>query len=270
MGINHIGYNLPVMDIRANVYSPLQNTAVWFAAWLHGQESTDGLVDALHSLGGRHSLVDGRGIPDLLRSLRDVAEHATTAAGDGEPVLRLVLSGPGDPPSLRAGSEAAQAAAMNGRGAIVVRDLDPLTSHVLVPSEGEAGTEWEWFVETAALPAPAYLSPGDADRLLTEATRQAASLIEAAGYRSSPLRNPRLTVGTLADFYDAPGLPGSVPPRAAKLFARADRVAAIIETVKERVGDHSLDHHLLSLTRHIRQARMAGVSYAVREFGRLT
>lgn len=257
------------MDIRANVYSPLQNTAVWFAAWLYGQEPTDELIEALKALGGTHSLIDGRGVTDLLRNLRDAADHAVTEPSDGEPVLRLILGGPGDPPALRAGSESAAATAAHGLEAIAIRDLDPMTTHVLVPETTPAGTRWDWFVETDPLPAPAYLSPGDADLLLSQATEQAARLIEAAGYRSSDLHNPRLTVGTLSDFYDAPGLPGSVPPRSAKLFARADRVAAIIEAVKDRVGDHSLDHHLLMLTRHIRQARMAGVSYAVRELGRL-
>lgn len=254
------------MDIRANVYSPLQNTAVWLAAWLHGLESTDELVGALQALGGRHTLVDGRGIPELLRSTREITEQALTV-GD-EPAMRLILSGPGEAPGLRASTEAARAAAANGMGAIILRDADPLTTHVLVPSAGEHGTEWEWFVETWPLPAPAYLSPGDADLLLAEATNKAATLIEGSGYRTAALNNPRLTVGTLADFYDTPGLPGSTPPRAAKLFARADRVAAIIETVTERMSDHSMDPHLLGLWRHIRQARMAGVSYAVREFGR--
>jgi len=61
-----------------------------------------------------------------------------------------------------------------------------------------------------------------------------------------------------------------VPGRAAKLFARADRVGAIIETVTRRMNDHRIDPQLLGLWRHIRAARMAGVAYAVREFGRLT
>jgi len=255
------------MDIRANVYSPLQNTAVWFAAWLHGLESTDELVEALSALGGRHTLIDGRGLPELLRALRDVGEHGTV--NDGESVLRLILSGPGEAPGLPAGSESAQAAMANGMGAIVLQDADPMTSHILVPSSDVLGTAWEWFVETSPLPAPAYLSPGDADRLLTEATNDAARIIEASGYRTDALPNPRLTVGALSDFYDTPGLPGSTPPRAAKLFARADGVAAIIETVTERMRDHSLDPQLLGLWRHIRHARMAGVSYAVREFGRV-
>ena len=42
------------MHIRAGVYSPLQNTAVWLAAWLYGAESTDETAAALTDLGGRH------------------------------------------------------------------------------------------------------------------------------------------------------------------------------------------------------------------------
>lgn len=256
------------MDIRAQVWSPLQNAAVWLGAWLHGLEPTDNLVDALHSLGGRATLVDGRPALELLRDLRQVTSDAVATAD--EPVLRLVLSGPGEPPALRAGTDAARAASTNGAGAIVIRDNDPLISHILVPTLLDGGTEWEWFTETSPLPAPAWLSPGEADQLLTRATDEAARLVEASGYRTDALNSPRLTVGTLADFYDTPGLPGSVPPRAAKLFARADRVAAIVETVTGRLADHRIDPQLLGLWRHIRAARMAGVAYAVREFGRLT
>ena len=129
-------------------------------------------------------------------------------------------------------------------------------------------TRWTVIEETDPLPSPAWLSPGEADALLSTATNESASLIEATGYRSDALPNPRLTVGTLSDFYDTPGLPSAVPGRAAKLFARADRVAAIIETVTDRVQDHSLDPQLLRLWRHIRQARMAGVAYALSEFAR--
>lgn len=251
------------MDMRAEVWSPMQNTAVWMGAWLHNMEPADNLVDALRDLGGAHSLVDGRPLADLLAGLR-----AVTDVSIEEPVLRLILSGPGEPPALPAGTQAAQAVTNNGVGALVIKDRDLITSHVLVPDVGNGATEWEWFTLTDPLPAPAWLSPGEADHLLTEATNEAAALIEATGYRTDALNNPRLTVGTLSDFYDMPGLPGAVPARAAKLFARADRVAAIVETVTNRIGDHSLDPQLLKLWRHIRAARMAGVAYAVREFSR--
>jgi len=46
------------------------------------------------------------------------------------------------------------------------------------------------------------------------------------------------------------------------------RGAAIIETVTDRINDHSLDPELLRLWRHIRQARMTGVAYSAAEFAR--
>lgn len=244
------------MDIRSQVWSPLQNTSVWLGAWLYGLTSTDDLIDALSDLGS----------PELIDVLRDL-RRVTRDVAPGEPLLRLVLSGPGDAPALRAGSASATAASKSTGNAIVVRDRDPLTSHVLVP---DSSGHWEWFTEDQPLPAPAWLSPGEADHLLTQATDEATRFIETSGYRTDALRSPRLTVGTLADFYDTPGLPESVPPRAARLFARADNVAAIIETVTTRMNDHRLDPQLLGLWRHIRQARMAGVAYAVGEFGRLS
>lgn len=251
------------MDMRAEVWSPLQNTAVWLGAWLHGRETTDDLLQALRDVGGRHELLDGRPVTDLLAQLRSVAD-----LGGEDPVLRLVLSGPGEAPALPAGSDAAQKAMGNGVGAIVVKGKDLISSHVLVPELAGPFTRWEWFTFTDPLPAPAWLSPGEADQLLAQATRQAADLIEGRGYRTDALNNPRLTVGALSDFYDTPGLPSAVPARAAKLFARADRVAAIVETVTARMGEHTLDPQLLSLWHHIRAARMAGVVYAVADFGR--
>lgn len=91
------------MDIRAEVWSPLQNTAVWLGAWLHGLTPTDDLVDALLDLGGS-------GLTDVLRDLRQV----TRGVAGEEPVLRLVLSGPGEAPALRAGSAGAEAASVSG------------------------------------------------------------------------------------------------------------------------------------------------------------
>lgn len=220
------------MDMRAEVWSPLQNASVWLAAWMHGLEATDDLIDAWSDLGFSTPV-------DLLADLR-------RGKIEGEPAVRLVLSGPGEASGLPGGR----------REGIVIQE-----SQVLVPN-------WEVLELTQPLPSPMVHSPGEADELLTRATNEAARLVTASGYRTDALNNPRLTVGTLADFYDMPGLPGSTPPRAAKLFARADRVAAIIETVTERVGDHSLDTHLLKLWRHIRAARMVGVEYSAREFMR--
>lgn len=251
------------MHSRAQVYSPLQNTAVWLAAWLYGVESTDDTIDALTDLGGSHSY-GGQGLSQLLADVR-----AEAALESPEPVIRLVLWGPGQAPGLRAGTPVMQA--LTPAGAIVVRGQG-LRSHILVPSygpdTGESGVAWRWFEDDERLPEPEWLSPGEADALLSKATNDAATLIEATGGTRAGLANPRLTVGSLADFYDTPGLPAGVTPRAAKLFARADRVAATIETVTDRLNDHMFDPQLFALWRHIRSARMAGVADAVMDYRR--
>nr|VDG63627.1 Uncharacterised protein [Streptococcus thermophilus] len=249
----------PVVNARTEVYSPLQNTAVWLSAWLYGHESTDALVAALTDLGGDHHFA-GEPLAHLLREIRSEVDLAT----EGPPV-RLILSGPGQPPELPAGSPAA--AALGEAGAVVIRGRAGV-HHILIPEYSGDGTEWRWFDEHDRLPEPAWLSPGEADALLSRATDDAAVLIEADGGIRSDLPNPRLTVGTLADFYDTPGLPMRTPPRAAKLFARADAVAAVVETVVDKLNDHSFDPQLFALWRHIRTARMAGVADAVLEYQR--
>lgn len=247
------------MQTRAEVYSPLQNTAVWLAAWLYNVESTDDTVQALTDLGGRHSFQDF-GVEPLLARLR-----ATAALDSPEPVIRLLLWGPGQAAGLHPGSRAYEA--LTPAGAIVVLGGDG-TPHVLVPEYRARGVSWRWFEEIERLPEPEWLTPGEADALLSRATSEAADLIEAAGGSEKDLPNPRLAVGSLADFYDTPGLPAGVTARAAKLFARADRVAATIETVTDRLDDHTFDPQLFALWRHIRTARMAGVADAVKDYAR--
>lgn len=246
------------MHTRAQVYSPLQNTAVWLAAWLYNVESTDETIDALTDLGGTHTF-DGAPMVQLLHDVRAAADLESPA-----PAVRLVLWGPGQAPRLRAGSPAMEA--LTEAGALVVRGGG--ANHILVPDYAADGVRWRWFEDYEPLPEPEWLTPGEADQLLSRATNEAAVLIEAAGGTRKELPNPRLAVGTLADFYDTPGLPAGVTPRAAKLFARADRVAATIETVTERLDDHTFDPHLFALWRHVRSARMAGVADAVVDYRR--
>lgn len=247
------------MVTRAEVYSPLQNTAVWLAAWLYNVESADDTIQALTDLGGRHSFQEA----PLSHLLHDARREANLDSPG--PAVRLILWGPGQAPALRAGSPAMEA--LTPAGAIVLRG-EGERSHVLVPNYGPREVTWRWFEETERLPEPEWLTPGEADAALSRATEQAALLIEAAGGTRADLPNPRLAVGSLADFYDTPGLPAGVTPRAAKLFARADQVAATIETVTDRLGDHSFDPQLFALWRHIRTARMAGVADAAQDYWR--
>ncbi|AKK03175.1 hypothetical protein [Corynebacterium epidermidicanis] len=259
------------MDYRAQVYSPLQNLAIWLGAWLADYVATDECLGAVTELGGAH-LLEGEhpevgSNVDFLKLVRNLVDEPAPPT----PPLSLVLCGPGDAPRLPVGSAAYAATIEGGLGALVMPQRHA-GSHILVPQPYSAGLRWQRFTIDEPLPPVDYLSPGDADRSLAEATRAAADLIEAMGdnnlTRNKSIPDPRLTVGHLSDFYDVPGLPLITPPRAAKLFARADRVAAIIETVQSHVGDHSLDPQLISLWRHIRAARVAGVTYALQEFQR--
>lgn len=251
------------MEMRSQVYSPLQNSAVWLGAWIYDLVATEEVIDAFVDLGGPHTLGDG-GLLDLLRRVRETVEPLIDAPFT-EPLITLALSGPGD-------SRAALRAAKAPEGGLIIRGVDKQVCHALIPERVDNATVWTWDVIDVPPNTEVHLSPGDADALLTAATREAAALIDATGYSAlapSTLKHPRLTVGALSDFYDTPGLPHAVPPRAAKLFARADRVAAIVETVQQTMGEHSLDPQLITLWRHIRAARMAGVSYTLAEFARL-
>jgi len=59
------------MEIRANVYSPLQNTAVWLGAWLYELVPHEDVIDAFVDLGGPHTFGDG-GLLDMLRTLKEL------------------------------------------------------------------------------------------------------------------------------------------------------------------------------------------------------
>ena len=234
-------------------YSPLQNAALWLGAWLHGSESYEATTEALQSL--KLYPHDGALIDDL-KQLR----AASSAAPTGEPALLLLLSGPGDP--LPLGTPEALTAANDAQGAIIVPG-----NHqgyvVLVPNS----SSWQWFNATGSLPAMALLMPGEADKFMSDAINQAASQIDGSNQSLDSIASPRLKIGSLTDFYETPGLPAAIPPRAAQLIARADYATAIVATVT--ATEHVFDPQLLALSRHIRHARMSAVAYALAEWGRL-
>lgn len=269
------------MDIRHYMYSPVQNLAVWVAAWLAEVEPTDSLLGAFRDIGGNHEVVGGGELTDLLRMMRvyGAAHRSTSLEASVEapsawselPVVSLLMAGPGQAPvtpAIPEGTAIARSLVQGDLGGLAVHGAGQ--SLYLVPAEKDGAMVWSVF-ETDGLPrGAAPLLPGDADHALAEATRDAAQKINAAGYRfpDGTRIDPRLTVGTLTDYYDVPGIPETTPVRSTQLFARADRVSAIIETLLDRVGDHSLDPYLLPLWAHIRNARIAGVDYAAREWAK--
>jgi hypothetical protein len=241
------------MAVMNDFYSPLQNAALWLGAWLHGFEPFEAVSDTLQALNLYPH--DGSLINDL-KQLR----AASTDVPKGEPALLLVLSGPGDPLPLQ--NPEALTAAHDSQGAIIIPS-GPQGYNVVVLDS----TRWKWFSVPGPLPAMAVVMPGEADQLMSAAVNQAAAAIDQMSQPLSNVASPRLRVGSLTDFYETPGLPSSVPPRAAQLIARADRATAIVAATVAH--DHVFDPQLLSLSRHIRHARMSAVAYALAEWGRL-
>lgn len=239
------------MNPRDLVYSPEQNCALWLSAWVHGAVSLDDAQDALWEL-------DLAMDDDVLRALRAQMEEArNTDADEGTGIVRLLLGGYGRP--LPRG-------VYDGFGIVA----GPVVHAWSSTSDDEGMTMWSYAThDTVLFREPSM--PGGADFMLAEATRRTSELIDAlqpTSSRSSKLTQPRLIVGTLTDFYEAPGLPPGVSPRAEKLIARANRVAAIIETVQDRARDHAFDAQLFPLLAKIAEARVAAVAAADREYQR--
>lgn len=267
-------------SLRGQLWSPVQNSTLWLGWWLHGLLSTDDVIDAFTEVQGpAHSLLvdaasgdpfDGAyddrptGLVDLLRAVRTATVDAPVAVG-ARPLVGLALAGPGDVPPLPAGSRGAAAVTESGAG-ITVADADPNVLHVLVPRLVDRSlVQWTWYRTVGRVPALPVSSPGDADRLLREATERAASLIDGDGHLPVRHRSPRLAVGALSDYFGLPGLPNGVSPRSVKLMARADVVASIVEVTRGSAAGASLDPCLLPLTRAVRTARTTAVDHAMRE-----
>lgn len=284
--------------VLEQVWNPTQHIALWLAAWLTGHEGYDHLTDAIEGLGGPRVtpgsfVLSDAYIPDVididaelgraefLRLLRAVTDGCDWAA-DERPMVRLILSGPGFPPHLPAGTEAAQQAAAAG-SAIAVADASAGWWHVLIPDT--ASDTWCWYSMEDFLPEPAHLSPGEADLALADAARQAALDITAMSRRANRgttlgnsgidgknpalAPNPRLLVGMLDDHLDLAYLPDALPHRAATVLARADRLSAILTVAQGEesgIGTADYDPHLIPLWNKVRQARMSAVEYAVRQW----
>lgn len=282
-------------SVLDQVWSPTQHIALWLGAWLSGLENYDHLLDALDSLGGPTSvpgtfvLADAM-VPnvidcdadldrsDMLRLLRAVTD-AGDWHSDHRPLVRLILSGPGDAPALPAGTDAAEAARAAG-SAIVIADAEPGWNHVLVPvtSPVPGLPQWHWYTLEGHIPEPAYLSPGEADLQLADAARVAAATIAAmprspltSSSSGTPKVDPRLMVGMLDDHLDMAFVPDDVPRRALGVLARADRVSSILAVAQGSESGHgsaAFDAQLIPLWRKIRQARMSVVEYAIQEWTR--
>ncbi len=273
------------------LWSPVQNTALWCAWWLHDVIHTDEVLDAFRLIQGSHHMVEladsarGRvevgvdmGLLSLLRLARSVT-NGWDARVDGEPLVGLLLAGAGELPRIGAGSVAARdvmevgSALMFPDAASAAVTGTPSVVHVVVPHFVGEVIRWTWHVVDGPVRPLAVFSPGEADAMLREAVEHSATLIQAVKVEGGVgslealrgVEDPALAVGMLSDVFGLPGLPPGVAVRAEQLMARADYVAAIVQVVRESAVGALLDAQLLPMLRAIRLARMVAVDVAQRE-----
>lgn len=80
------------MNIRDNLYSPLQNASLWIGAWLYGHISIDDADYSLTELFGQGHLVGiGDGNHEIFRILRKNTDLHHRSALSEEPQFRLLL-----------------------------------------------------------------------------------------------------------------------------------------------------------------------------------
>lgn len=230
------------MEKYSQIYSPVQNMAIWIGAWLYGHESYDDLDEVLYYLGASVDF-------DVLKIIRS---HVQPLLHEEDPVIRLILSGPGHPPALPQGPAAHMAMES---GAILFRGLRPETGK---QSYLVLGLQGELFDVGDEVPSSAYITSGHAERMLTQAVSQAIEFID----ESVDMPHARMRIGYLSDHYETPGLPAYIPERPAKLLARTDRITAILEASEYKVSQSVL----IGLWRYIRQARMSAVENIMSEW----
>ncbi|MBI3688757.1 MAG: hypothetical protein HY241_15730 [Actinobacteria bacterium] len=201
--------------------------AAWGTAWLAGRVGYDEVAarvtgtDEPHRVTGLDEMAPD-GVP-LLWALYAWRERGTAA-------LRSVLPVPGDPRGLPAPG-AFSAAAMSAGEAVFGADLG------LVPEIGRHGpardqrsvtVRWRAYAGVPPVPRDDLVSLREAERDLTVAIRAATEALSGPGAASWHPR-PIGGVARLPQRPVAPPLPSGHDPRAVRLLAQADRLAAILE-----------------------------------------
>jgi hypothetical protein len=198
--------------------------AAWGTAFLDGRTAYDLALD--HVVGGDepHRVV---GLPG---STDDVPlGWALTAWRDlGVRALRLVLPVPGDPRGLPPPGAFATAAMAAGQGVLGggLGLVPEVTRHGSAVGSATYAVCWRAYPGLPE-PAPDPLAVPEAEYDLTGALREAASTLTAVDVASW---RPELA-DDLARLRRAttPPLPPGYPPRAVRLLAQADRLAAVLE-----------------------------------------
>ncbi|MBB3039856.1 type I toxin-antitoxin system ptaRNA1 family toxin [Hoyosella altamirensis] len=266
--------------------TPSATLTVWGSSWLAGRAAPDDVIDALRQWAPLHVVVSGDRVASggvdphwfsesdgtaahLLRLLRSGAAAAQS--------FRLVLPAPGDFRGVPLGSPFATAAAGAGEGVILAGATDVIG---LVPApEGAEALRWSVYSLPCPGTEPVYPALGEAELMLREATREAATALAKLEFiDTSGGQDVRpMIVEALADL-SAVRYPDSIPPRAARVFDAANEIDAIL-TVADQHGPigaisaaqaENRESLLRPLRTAVREARLAAVHACVAETRRRT
>ncbi len=231
----------------------------WGSAWLAGRASYDDVVVQVTGADEPHHI---RGLPGSAEAPLGWALTALRARQAD--ALRLALPVPGDPRGLPVGSDFAAAAlrageAVLGAGLGLVPEVEERGSPI-----GSRATVVTWQAYEIDEPRPDPLPLADAEHDLTEALREAASALttlDVASWRpdiADAVAGVRRGGARL-------DLPAGYDPRALRLLAQADRLAAVLDLAHEDAPGGAVTGQearrradiLRPLTAAIRRARVA-------------
>jgi hypothetical protein len=235
--------------------------AAWGSAWLQGNASFDAALDAV--LCARPS-VAGAGFEHGTRHPVSVA--LTEWKQTGAERLRLVLPVPGDVRGLSGPADFRSAALANGQAVLGLGFGVTCAPAAATPSSAPRPTVWQRGPGVSTDPAADGFGVADAEYELAEAIRETASLLTR---RDAPswLTDVAPALSDARRAGERLHLPASHPPRAVRLIAQAERMAAVLELVDSdgtgeitAAGSQERQEMLQPLRRAVRQALTVGYS----------
>lgn len=236
--------------------------AAWGTAWLQGEVSFDDVLDAVGA--GRRSLA-ASGFAE--GELHPLGSALTDWRRSGASYLRLALPVPGDVRGLAGSTDFRKLALDNGEA--VFGPGFGLTCALTPRTASSAHRALLWHRGDAAEQRPDFAPLADAEHDLTEAIRETASLLarrDAPSWLSdiAPALSDARRAGERLE------LPASHPPRAVRVIAQAERLAAVFRLIdRDDTGELTVAgmaeraQALNPLRIAVRRALLAGYNAAV-------
>jgi hypothetical protein len=236
--------------------------AAWGTAWLQGEVSFDDVLDAVRC---EYRTVAGPGF--AANDVHPVGSALTDWRRAGADSLRLALPVPGDVRGL-SGSQAFRDAALSSGEAVFGAGFG-MTCMLSAPTPSSAGRTLSWHRTDTSSQSTDFVGLPDAEHDLVEAIRETASLFTQRG-APSWLTDVAPALSDARRAGERLHLPSSHPPRAVRVVAQAERLAAVLAVVDSDptgeltvAGMQERAESLVPLRIAVRRALIAGYNAAV-------